>query len=117
MDPGHACNSCHTFEEEGPIFAIAGTLYPTAHEPDDCLGVNDLDVRVVITGSDGTEFTLAPNKSGNFTLEHAVALPYTAKVVSPKGTRSMLTPQAIGDCNLCHTQQGANGALGRVFLP
>ncbi len=37
--PGEACIACHS-SGGGPRFTIAGTLYPTAHEPDDCNGAN-----------------------------------------------------------------------------
>jgi predicted CXXCH cytochrome family protein len=29
----------------------------------------------------------------------------------------MMTPQETGDCNSCHTEQGRNGAPGRILLP
>jgi hypothetical protein len=29
----------------------------------------------------------------------------------------MSTLQSSGDCNGCHTEQGKNGAPGRIFLP
>src|SRR6476661_7108614 len=33
MDPGVACIQCHARSREAPRFAIAGTVYPTGHEP------------------------------------------------------------------------------------
>src|SRR5947208_3034410 len=60
MRPGIGCRSCHSF-------TIAGTVYPTAHEPTNCNGVDgSKGVRVVITGADGTMLTLTPNSVGNF---------------------------------------------------
>jgi hypothetical protein len=32
-------------------------------------------------------------------------------------TRAMVAPQTNGDCNSCHTENGANKAPGRVLLP
>lgn len=29
----------------------------------------------------------------------------------------MSTPQTSTDCNACHTEQGANGAQGRIVRP
>jgi predicted CXXCH cytochrome family protein len=29
----------------------------------------------------------------------------------------MTTPQTNGDCNSCHTEQGTNGASGRIVWP
>jgi hypothetical protein len=31
--------------------------------------------------------------------------------------RAMVTMQTSGDCNSCHTQNGANAAPGRIVLP
>ena len=117
MAPGQACISCHS-QGEGPRYTFAGTVYPTAHEPDDCLGVNGSStVQVVITGADGTIHTLPVNRAGNFTLRTRIATPYTAKVVSNGKERLMATPQTNGDCNSCHTEAGANKAPGRVMTP
>ena len=49
MNPGRACISCHAGEDDAPRFTIAGTLYPTGHEPNLCNGVNGTTgARVVI---------------------------------------------------------------------
>ncbi|MCA9601896.1 MAG: hypothetical protein KC417_07730 [Myxococcales bacterium] len=53
MRPGHACIDCHTREREGPRFGVAGTLFPTAHEPDDCFGWNGGGAVVEITDANG----------------------------------------------------------------
>jgi cytochrome c553 len=71
----------------------------------------------VITDADGNEYTLEPNQSGNFTSNQAIATPYTARLVTADGERKMFTPQTIGDCNSCHTQDGMSGAPGRIVLP
>ena len=118
MNPGMACNSCHARSNEAPIFAIAGTVYPTAHEPDLCYGANSSSgAQVVITGADGRTLTLTPNGAGNFSSLTAVALPFSAKVVTAAGVRAMTATQTSGDCNSCHTQDGAMNAPGRIFLP
>lgn len=46
MNPGMACNSCHMAENEGPNFGVAGTVYPTFHEPDICFGAEEVTVEV-----------------------------------------------------------------------
>lgn len=126
MFPGRACIDCHTREDDddAPGFSVAGTVYPTGREPNDCNGVQGLnDVQVVITDALGRVYTLAPNRAGNFFLEREsstpFAYPYTAKVVSGGGAkvRAMNTPQQSGDCNACHTQDGKNDAPGRVVIP
>jgi hypothetical protein len=117
MNPGRACIDCHS-QDEGPDFTIAGTIYPTAHEPDLCYGADGADgSQVVITGADGRVITLTPNGSGNFSYEGAVTLPFRAKVVYMGRERVMAAPQTSGDCNSCHTQTGAMNAPGRVLLP
>lgn len=114
MRPGEDCIGCHT-ENGGPRFALAGTVYPTGHEPDDCEGASGASV--VIVDADDREYRLTTNSAGNFYLEQSIALPYRAHVVGPKGERFMVAPQSSGDCNSCHTQKGENSAPGRITLP
>jgi len=116
MNPGRACIACHS-TGDGPDLTVAGTVYPTAHEPDLCNGANGSDVVITIVGADGQSLTLAPNKVGNFNSKTRVALPYTAKVAYMGRERAMGAMQTSGDCNSCHTQSGANGAPGRILLP
>jgi hypothetical protein len=121
MNPGLACIRCHTTESEGPRLTVAGTLYPTAHEPDLCNGAagstDPASARVVIVGADGRALTLTPNRAGNFLSETRVTLPYQAKVVYLGRERAMVMQQTSGDCNGCHTQSGSDGAPGRILLP
>jgi hypothetical protein len=118
MNPGLACISCHTTMNKGPRFAVAGTLFPTAHEPDLCNGGTVVtSARVVITGSNGQSQTLTPNSAGNFNFEGTIAKPYTAKVTYMGRERAMVESQTSGDCNDCHTQNGAMRAPGRIMLP
>jgi len=120
MEPGQTCISCHAGTGgEAPQYVIAGTLYPTGHEPDNCNGVNGTTgARVVVTGNNGTSITLTPNSAGNFYSSTALPPPYKAKVVNSSGIeRVMSSTASSGDCNSCHTQSGANGAPGRITLP
>ena len=121
MDPGQACISCHS-ANGGPSFVIGGTVYPTAHEPNNCNGANGSSdgATVVITDSTGKVFTLNVNSSGNFyesTRSATIAMPFQAKVVQGGNERVMATPQSTGDCNSCHTETGASNAPGRIMLP
>jgi hypothetical protein len=113
MRPGEACPSCHG------NFVIAGTVYPTGHEPNDCDGVNGstTTVTVVVTDSTNKQFTLTPNAVGNFYSSTKITPPITAKVVENGKERAMVSPQTITNCNMCHTSNGANGAPGRITLP
>lgn len=123
MHPGQACIDCHTRGvrgERGPGFALAGTVFVSGHEPDDCNGVNGRtqDAVVEITDASGKVTRLSVNSAGNFYLEaQPIRTPYTATLRYQGRTRSMVTPQTSGDCNSCHTQAGTNGAPGRIALP
>lgn len=116
MNPGMACNACHRSEREGPIFQIAGTVYPTYHEPDLCLG--QVGVTVEVTDAAGHTVVMTTNASGNFSYEgDALALPISAKVTNGDASVTMTKPVDTGDCNSCHTQDGNNGAPGRIRAP
>src|SRR5262249_6577928 len=78
--PGQACMDCHG-RGEAPRFAIAGTVYPTAHEPYNCNGANGSNgARVVVVGANGQTVTITPNAVGNFYYAGTVSTPFTAKV-------------------------------------
>ncbi|HMI84716.1 MAG TPA: hypothetical protein VK550_11535 [Polyangiaceae bacterium] len=109
MSPGDICQGCHGF-------TIAGTVYPTVHETGLCYGVNG-GAQVVITPSCGTPISLTVNSAGNFYYTGSVRLPFTAKVVVNGAERVMLGPQTLGDCNACHSQNGLQGAPGRIIVP
>jgi hypothetical protein len=127
MTPGRACTACHRIEGEGPLFDIAGTVYPTAHEPDDCNGADGTTADgavVVIKDANGTERRFATNRVGNFGgTRTGIVFPYTAWVEYQGRTREMVSPQTSGDCNTCHTPAGTTtldggfAAPGRIMLP
>jgi len=111
MHPGVACIGCHSFN-------IAGTVYPTAHEPDNCDGVAG-GMNVVVTDAHNKTATIAVNSAGNFLYAPSTKLvpPFTVKVVSSKGTRVMAGKAPNGNCNSCHTVKGASSAPGRIMAP
>ena len=119
MAPGEACNSCHA--TSGSVFAIAGTVYPTAHEPNDCLGTDEGSygpISLIVTDSNQQKSTITVKQGGNFLSTFgAFALPYRVKVVSGGKERAMATAETNGDCNACHTEAGTNGAPGRIVAP
>lgn len=116
MHPGDACISCHQMSGgEAPSYSIAGTVYPTGHEPAECNGT--AAAQIVITDNNGQTITLTPNTAGNFDSSAALAFPIRAKVVANGQERAMAAPQMSGDCNTCHTQNGTSMAPGRVTLP
>lgn len=123
MHPGRACIDCHTRGvrgERGPPLSLAGTVFATAHDPDDCNGANGRvdGVVIEITDKNGKVQRITPRSSGNFYVEpQPLATPYTARVLYQGRVRAMATPQTSGDCNSCHTAAGLNGAPGRIALP
>ncbi|HRI07278.1 MAG TPA: hypothetical protein PKW35_05640 [Nannocystaceae bacterium] len=126
MHPGKACLNCHSQqvgEDVANMLAVAGTVYPTAHEPDDCNGVDSSAgaVTVQITTADAKVLTLPVNGAGNFMydqLEYGpIMFPITAKVLRGGKEMVMASPQMSGDCNSCHTEAGMNGAPGRILAP
>jgi len=117
MRPGEACIACHA-SDDGPTFSIAGTVYPSGHEPNDCNGAPaTAGAVIVITDAQNKEYRLSANAVGNFSMDLPITPPYRAKLVSAGKERLMATQQTVGDCNACHTQTGANGAPGRITLP
>jgi len=115
MRPGEACQACHQ-KNGGPDYTVAGTVYPTAHEPKDCYG-DPGPLSIVVTDANKKVTTLTVNGAGNFSTITTVAAPFNVKVTSSNGTRAMSGSLTSGDCNSCHTQTGANGAPGRVLAP
>jgi hypothetical protein len=116
MHPGGACITCHD-QNNAPAFSIAGTVYPTAHEPDDCNGGGTAGAQIVITDAKGVVTKIAVNSVGNFYSQSNIALPFRAKVVVGTKERAMVATQKSGDCNSCHTEKGDSSAPGRIVLP
>jgi mono/diheme cytochrome c family protein len=119
MEPGVACKSCHTHQGGEKLIAFGGTVYPTAHEPDTCVGVNG--ATIVVTDANGAQFSQPANANGNF---HAMAssigslaFPITAEIHQNGKVLKMKTAVNTGDCNSCHTPLGDNDAPGRIVAP
>ena len=123
MKPGLSCNACHeqiNTEQGGdaPLFALAGTAFPTAHETDDCLTDKAKGAKVEITDARGKKVVLEVNEAGNFFYEESdLVFPYTAKITQNGRERHMMRPQMNGSCNECHTVAGTLEAPGRILLP
>jgi hypothetical protein len=113
MHPGTPCLGCHA-SAGGPPLALAGTVYPSAREPDDCNGSTGGNLHVLILDAAGKTHTMPVNAAGNFLRVTGLALPYRAMVVDGAKVRAMKTPQTEGDCNGCHSAQGA---AGRILAP
>jgi hypothetical protein len=119
MNPGMPCISCHA-ANEGPSFQIAGTVYSSASDPDQCAGVDGGGVQVIIVDANGQTYSLGVNSVGNFYYPvgpGTIAFPIAVSVAAQGAQRSMSAQPMSGDCNSCHTEDGANGAPGRVMAP
>jgi hypothetical protein len=126
MRPGEACVACHT-RGEAPRLSFGGTVYPSAHEPNECNGTGAQGAEVVVVDAAGMTFTAKVNAAGNFYASASVPVmpPLKAKVVFMGRERLMIGAVPSGDCNACHTQKGTTtvttpGSLpapGRILLP
>ncbi len=121
MNPGLPCRSCHAFSAPELAYYFAGTVFPSLHEQDLCNSPPPEGGRIEILNEAGeVVLTLRPNAAGNFSSksrEPGFPLPYRARVVLGEREATMQTLQYSGDCNLCHTEQGAQGAPGRIVWP
>lgn len=122
MLPGEACIACHqSTGGEAPIDTFMGTLYPTLHEWDDCVGASPSSyagAQVTVIDAHGNSYSMTPNGAGNFMgSPGGFVMPFTAKVTYQGREIDMITPQTNGDCNACHTEKGSGGAPGRIALP
>lgn len=115
MAPGKRCLGCHAMTG-GPSLTLAGTVYPTLHEPDGCDGAGGGNLSVVIVDATGKSHTMPVNAAGNFLRVTGLPMPYTARVVNGTKVREMRTPQTDGDCNGCHGEVGTQSP-GRILAP
>jgi hypothetical protein len=115
MHPGRACIDCHNQHFNAPHLTIAGTVYPSAHDTDDCFGQGQAIVEV--HDAAGMTYSMTTNSAGNFYRKAGVTFPITAIVKYNGKEKAMKDPVDTGDCNSCHTEAGANGAPGRITLP
>lgn len=85
MNPGHACNVCHQLVngqgDSALIFVFAGSVFPTAHEPDDCLAPTTAGVlfqgrvRVMATPTAEGDCNTCHSQSGNTDAPGRILLP------------------------------------------
>jgi hypothetical protein len=120
MHPGNACITCHATNSKAPKLTIAGTVYPTTHEPNDCNGAKGTGSSITVVVTDATGKQLSPivvNGVGNFYSTTAIAAPFHVKVVSNGKENAMMESPPNGDCDSCHTERGVNNAPGRIVVP
>ncbi len=123
MNPGLACKACHATKAITKNYQFMGTVYPALHEKDRCNSRPPTGVKIEIIDKNGAvAMTMTPSSiSGNFRssipIVNTVQVPYTARITANGKTATMMTPQMSGDCNTCHTEQGASGANGRLVWP
>ena len=134
MNPGYACRSCHlgqNFLGQNPrgesnlqyAMFFMGTAFADFQEENLCMPKSVPAGAVVeILGADGgVALSLAIDPaSGNFrstSTTSEVPLPYRARIRANGMVRTMAALQMSGDCNTCHTEQGREGAPGRIVWP
>ncbi|HEY8078378.1 MAG TPA: hypothetical protein VIF62_29820 [Labilithrix sp.] len=117
MHPGATCIACHS-ANAAPAYTLAGTVYPTMHEPDDCNGVDGTlnGMTILVIDATGATHTIPVDASGNFKRVTSIPMPYRASVVSGSNVREMKSAQFDGDCNGCHSALG-NRSPGRIMAP
>ncbi|MFT5434394.1 MAG: hypothetical protein ACI9OJ_005107 [Myxococcota bacterium] len=108
MYPGSDCNGCHEREEEGPIYAGAGTVFVYEDERDDCFGVPQ--AQVTLNFSDGKSVSALSNTAGNFWFMQQDG-PYRGEfeVTVTHGGRSAVADEIHDDmnCGKCHEQDSS----------
>ncbi len=121
MNPGLACRSCHVRSAPELAYFFSGTVFGSRHEQDLCNSPPPEGARIEILNAAGEiALTLLPNAAGNFiskAREPGFPLPYRARVVVGDVESTMQSLQQNGDCNTCHTEQGQQGAPGRIVWP
>jgi hypothetical protein len=119
MNPGLSCPTCHLSSGLFYVgFSHAGTVMPGLHEKDRCKSpAPDGGIVELLEADGGAIFTFRPNASGNFFTLDAGHSPFIARISANGATRSSVSLHTSGDCNSCHTEQGANGASGRLTWP
>jgi cytochrome c553 len=115
MSPGGACIACHDNEGQGPDSVAGGPVSTGLHEPDDCIGPRRITAER--TGAAGSAFTAETNQAGNVVFEaddaHLV-MPDTAIGRVGENEREKFVERDSGDCNSCHTVEGAEDAPERI---
>jgi len=85
------------------------------HQDDNCFGRPELIVRV--TDANGAVYEATTNEAGNFWLDPAtspIAAPFHVSVLLNNVETPMRGEVTDGNCNACHTRDGAEAAPGRI---
>ncbi len=119
MHPGGDCIKCHAQRDKGPVYEIAGSVYESLTEEDDCAGLEGAIIE--ITDINNNVFTMTSNAAGNFfmTPEEAEGIEYpaTVKAIYDGRENPMIGLLPYGNCTDCHTRNGNwTSAGGRVFV-
>ena len=129
MQTGNNCIQCHG-QQGGPAYKIAGTVFRNLITQTGCYAsgsagslVPPASYTVEITDANAKVFkTTTSTLSGNFHMSSkqmaGFTPPYTARILDAAGhVRKMVGEQTEGDCNICHTAAGDQGAPGRIVAP
>lgn len=115
--PGQPCLACHGREVgDGPVMAVAGTIYATPTDPVPVEGVN-----VRITDARGETRTPRTNCAGNFFVEESdwqPVFPLSVSISCPQvpPPKSMGSPiNRDGSCATCHAGPASLDSPGWVY--
>lgn len=120
MHPGGDCIKCHGQSGEGPTYEIAGTVYESLTEEDDCGGLEGATIE--LTDINNNVFTMTSNAAGNFFMTpeqtEGIEYPATVKAIYDGRESVMIGYVPYGNCSDCHTRNGNwTAAGGRVYVP
>jgi len=112
---GKSCGSCHDFS--------GGTVFTNLYAPDNDAGSAASGYKVKLLFPDGTAYVSSYGRgTGNFIIPkgnlknwfRAVVIDANGREVNSSMKNSYSHNPNRFECNACHTQNGANGAPGRI---
>jgi hypothetical protein len=121
MAPGTPCMASGCHSTVGTRMTMAGTIYGPAglRDHDNCNGLDGTSSGAAVIPFDdaGNEVVgrLQVNAAGNFYTNRTLPPSYRVKIVAMGREFIMQTPVTDGNCNSCHTADGAAGAMGRII--
>ena len=120
MHPGLACIACHDPRRRAHLRHRRHCLPAPATSTTTATGAPRATRVVSVTDARRDPRTFTVNSAGNFYGGASggwPVFPIRAQITFNGRTRVMSSAVNSGDCNTCHTLQGASGAPGRIALP
>ena len=122
MNPGQPCRACHKTKAAAFNYFFMGTVFPTFHEEDLCISPPTLGGKI---GDPRRGRQRDDDPDAERIRQLHVERRRGRGPASLQGTPgrewadtgTMTKAQTDGDCNKCHTEQGAEDAPGRLTWP